>query len=268
MYPSAPPPFFCLSHKWNAKSGRLITNPVHGYSQKHSNNNLPRKQSCFFTHQPEPVYSTSIPDIPFQKSHGYSACRPTNLSSCLLHKYSKLKSQHFERHLGDALTAGLSERYKRHRTVHRTHRYGQMLCAALFCQKPEPEPLPHGISLPLYRQRHGILPPVLFHAWYRTQRRQTRHVPGDPGAGSLSLPRKEAAPPPCHRRGAVPLHRHPREYQDAHPYASLTALLFRLELLYRALSIVNRIPSTSISGLNRFFVPFTTFSSSVNPSAA
>lgn len=31
-----------------------------------------------------------------------------------------------------------------------------MLCAALFCQKPEPEPLPHGISLPLYRQRHGI----------------------------------------------------------------------------------------------------------------
>lgn len=47
------------------------------------------------------------------------------------------------------------------RGLYRPFRHGEILLPALFREEPEPQPVPHGIHLPLHRQCHGILPPVL-----------------------------------------------------------------------------------------------------------
>lgn len=119
-------------------------------------------------------------------------------------------------HLRDDVPPGLPEGRQGHRPVHGTPRHGQVLRPALLCKEPEPEPLPHGVHLPLHGQRHGVLPPALLCPRRGAKGRQARHVPRRTGAGPLPLQGQEAAPPPGRRRGAVPLHRHPGGHQDAH----------------------------------------------------
>ena len=102
-------------------------------------------------------------------------------------------------HLGDDVPPGLLKGHKRHRALYRTPRHGQVLRPALLCKEPQPKPLPHGVHLPLHRQRHGVLPPALFCLRGRAKGRQARHVPRRPGAGPLPLQGQKAAPPPGSR---------------------------------------------------------------------
>ena len=102
-------------------------------------------------------------------------------------------------HLGDGVPAGLPEGHKGHRPVHGTPRHGQVLRPALLCKEPQPKPLPHGVHLPLHRQRHGVLPPALLCLRGGAKGRQARHVPRRTGADPLPLQGQEAAPPPGSR---------------------------------------------------------------------
>ncbi len=102
-------------------------------------------------------------------------------------------------HLRDDVPAGLPQGHKGHRTLYRTPRHGQVLRPALLRQEPQPEPLPHGVHLPLHRQRHGVLPPALLCLRRGAKGRQARHVPRRAGADHLPLQGQEAAPPPGSR---------------------------------------------------------------------
>ncbi|KAI4445401.1 hypothetical protein C823_007908 [Eubacterium plexicaudatum ASF492] len=96
-------------------------------------------------------------------------------------------------HLRDDVPPGLLKGHKGYRTLYRTPRHGQILRPALLCKEPQSKPLPHGVHLPLHRQRHGILPPALLCPGARAKGRQAWDVPRRTGADPLPLQGQEAA---------------------------------------------------------------------------